>query len=85
MERTTPLIHTNGTSREALLDGYTTAAAKVREALDALVATAPNGRDYYPRGVEALGRAIAEHDVRVQRLTAVLADLDALALAVADQ
>lgn len=80
-----PLVHLNGSGRRSLLDGYTAAAQKVREALDALRDTAPNGRDYYPRGASALPRAIAEHDVRIQRLDAVLADLDELAIAVADQ
>jgi hypothetical protein len=45
-----PTIHTNGTSRERLLDGYSAARAKVRAAITALESELKfNGRDYYPK------------------------------------
>ena len=80
----TPTVHRNGTSRDALLDGYTAAAAAVRKAIEAVSAAYPNGRDYYPQGELALRMATEDHEDRLARLKSVLAELGELAEAVAD-
>jgi hypothetical protein len=54
----TPTIHLNGTSREALLRGFADAADAVRDALAAVQATYPNGRDFYPQGPGAITQAM---------------------------
>jgi hypothetical protein len=81
---THPTIHLNGSGRQHLLDGYSNARDKVRELESALMAAAPNGRDYYPQGESAIGRAIAEHCSRLDRLRALDAELAELQQAVAD-
>jgi hypothetical protein len=53
----TPTIHINGTSRDALIDAAIDARAAVREAKEALRGVAPNGRDYYPQGADAIRQA----------------------------
>lgn len=78
----TPTIHLNGTSRAALLESYCDAGAAVRQALDKLADAAPNGRDYYTQGGDAIGVAVAEHVDRLRRLESVLAELSELAEAV---
>lgn len=69
-----PLVHLNGSSGEFLLEGYAEAASKLRAALLALEHTAPNARDYYPRGEESFRKARSEHDSRVQVLMALLGE-----------
>ncbi len=80
---TLPTIHINGTSRDALVDAFCDADTALRRALDALAATGPNARDYYPQGNEAFGRAVDEHRARLAKLHSVRADVleivDALA------
>lgn len=77
-----PMVHLNGTSQQALLDAYRDAARAVSRAIDALAATAPNGRDYYPLGDGALREALEEHRARLLKLTAVENELVAIHRAV---
>jgi hypothetical protein len=74
-----PTIHRNGTSKADLFDGYMTALAAMQAAIDAVIQTAPNGRDYYPQGDDALRQAMAEHRDRLRRLGTVADELNALA------
>jgi len=77
-----PSIHLNGTSQKELFGGYLEAARAVRAAIEAVQATGPNGRDYYPQGGDALHDAIAEHASRVQKLRSVLSELETIAEAI---
>jgi hypothetical protein len=81
---TKPTIHRNGSAAKVLLDGYTGAARAIRKAMDALAATYPNGRDYYPQGEGVINRATREHEARMAHLSAVYDELQALAEHVAD-
>lgn len=63
-----PSIHMNGTSQHDLLDQYAKARAALRAAILALQDAAPNGRDYYPQGSNAIGKAIEEHRARLTSL-----------------
>lgn len=73
MER--PIVHLNGTSREALITAHEEAAEALRLALVALGEVAPNARDYYPAGPGAYGRALREHAARVDRVKSVREEL----------
>ena len=78
-----PIVHRNGTSREALIDQRCAAGARVREALAALAEMAPNGRDYYPEpGRFELARA--QHNRRAAALRWLLEELQAEAEALAE-
>jgi hypothetical protein len=77
-----PTIHHNGTSKERLIEALCEASAKLDDAYQALKQTAPNGRDYYPQGPEALQRATAEHLDRLRRVDAVKNEIDALTIAI---
>jgi len=77
-----PTVHLNGTSREALLEQVNTAYAAVWEALTALSAAWPNGRDYYPQGDAAYSEAVAEWDARAAKLRSVRDELRLLAEAI---
>lgn len=79
-----PSVHLNGTSRESLMDQVEKAERAVRNALMSLYETAPNGRDYYPQGNDALKAAQRQHDSRVGRLLVVANELGELALGIAD-
>jgi len=77
-----PYVNLNGTAREALVEGYCKAAEALHEALDALHAVAPHGRDYQTAPCGRFRLAEAEHAARVNALSAVYEDLQALAEAV---
>jgi len=79
-----PTIHGNGTSGEALLTQQTDAVSALYDALEAMTAAAPNGRDYYPQGPEAFRLAAAEHAARIAKVRAVLAEYEAAAEVIAD-
>ena len=74
---TPPTIHLNGTSPERLAEQYGTAKIAVLRAIEALSATAPHGRDYYPVP-GALVQAQREHLNRLARLEAIQRELSAL-------
>lgn len=75
-----PTIHLNGTSREELEKHALETARAVHVALRALELFCPNGRDYYVQGPEAINAALREHNVRVNKLREVYADLEKIAL-----
>jgi len=77
---TKPTIHLNGTSGEALLEGYRTAMEAVGEAVRKLNnETHPNARDYYPQGNHAYQDAVKEHTERRVKLESVYNELMELA------
>jgi hypothetical protein len=45
-----PTLHRNGTSKEALTEALENAGHALRNAMNAIGETAPNGRDFYPQG-----------------------------------
>ena len=81
----TPTIHLNGSSPEQLVGALKSARSALIKAQDALEATAPNARDYYPQGDGAFAKACDEHISRAQRLAAVSQELLEIAFAVMDQ
>lgn len=80
-----PTVHLNGTSWGELYDALDAAMAALRDAEDALMKTAPNGRDYYVQGSEALGKAHVEHRARVEKLVGVRAEVELIAERVSAQ
>jgi hypothetical protein len=77
-----PTVHLNGTSREMLVDQLSDAAQAVHAAGRELALATPNGRDFYPQGPAAIGRALAEHNDRMLRLQSVARELEEIAQAV---
>lgn len=73
-----PTIHTNGTSKERLIELLCEASQALDLAFSALKQTAPNGRDYYPQGNDAFDKAVAEHYDRMKRLDAIKDEVDEL-------
>ena len=73
-----PLVHLNGTSRDALLESYKDPANALRTALRELERNGPNARDYYPLGPDAFPAAVAEHVHRMRRVADVIGELEAL-------
>lgn len=74
-----PTVHLNGTSKQALLDGYCDAIEALHEAGRKLAAAAPNGRDYYVQVGFAINEAQREHAARMQKLRDVIAELEEIA------
>lgn len=74
-----PTVHLNGTSRAELVAQVETALLGLEVALDALQVAHPNGRDYYPQGEEAYGKAAHEHALRIERLHELKSEYEALA------
>ena len=84
-----PTVHLNGTSKQALLDAYCDAIDKLHEAGHALAQAAPNGRDYYTQapieGVPAFTLAQTQHESRMNKLRAIIGELEQIGEAVSDQ
>jgi hypothetical protein len=80
----TPTIHSNGTSRDALLTLTCDAGRAVRLAMEAVAAAAPNARDYYPQGPDAITQAMAAQDERLRLLRQMWIELGEEAEAIAD-
>lgn len=79
-ELTKPIVHSNGTSAEDLLESYIDAMNALRDAQSKLTYTLPNGRDYYCHpDPDALTKARKEHDARQRRITDILGELMTLA------
>jgi hypothetical protein len=78
---TIPTVHDNGTSKARLIEGYEAASASIEAAYQAVKATAPNGRDYYPQGPAAMEQATAEHLARLKKLDEVRDEIDSIILA----
>lgn len=74
-----PTVHMNGTSREALVEGYLAAHRAIVDAIKAMGECYPNGRDYYTQGPDALKIAMDEFDARRAALGKVASDLMELA------
>ena len=74
-----PTIHLNGTAKADLLEAIEQAHAAVMQAQKKLAETAPNGRDYYPQGPQAIYEAQNEHCARMQKLLDVKLELEAQA------
>ena len=79
-----PSVHLNGTSAEELLNGYAAAFSALSAARDKLALTAPHGRDYYVQPDDAIAAATEQHVRRMQRLTAVIHEIETLAMHVSD-
>ena len=73
-----PIIHRNGTTKEDLVEQWNEAHWVLTQAVLKLQEAAPNARDYYPQGPEAIHTALAEHTARLQKLRSVLTDIEAL-------
>lgn len=54
-----PTIHSNGTSKKELVELRVAVTEAAQALLDAMKLAAPNARDYYPQGHEALSLARA--------------------------
>jgi hypothetical protein len=70
-----PTIHLNGTSKAELLEQLSNAYSALTDAQQALCNCAPNGRDYYPQGDDAIKQAGKEHRARIDAITLIQADL----------
>lgn len=80
-----PLVHLNGSGKNRLIDDLCEVSQALNEAYRVMRGMHPNGRDYYPLGAVAMGKAEAEHRSRQERLDAIKAEIDAIAEAIADQ
>ena len=70
-----PTIHLNGSNADALRDAIREAYGKICEAHRALSDTAPNGRDYYTQGPEAIRAATRSHVNRLGALRTIEREL----------
>jgi hypothetical protein len=70
-----PMVHLNGTSKQSLLDQYENAIKALEDAKDVLLKSAPNGRDYYPKGPDAYGVAFNQHITRVGKISSIINEL----------
>lgn len=77
-----PLVHLNGTSGAALEAQNRAARAAGRKFLEALAEAAPHGRDFYPLGSEAFGKAQKAHEARLELARRIVDELESIAFAI---
>jgi hypothetical protein len=82
---TPPTVHLNGTSSDGLVEPLIDAYEKLGDALDSLMQTSPNARDYYVQPEGAIERATTEHVARMRQVSAVRDDIETLISAIRDQ
>jgi hypothetical protein len=82
---TIPTVHLNGTGAKALYSEYHAAYKAVGAAIDALVATTCNGRDFYPQGTDAFYQARDERDEALTKLRDAQAYVEQILMGVMDQ
>lgn len=76
-----PIVHMNGTSREALVQCRADAIDKLHMAGIALALMGPNGRDHYPEP-GLMDKAVQQHDRRINALKALIAEIEAEMVAI---
>ena len=79
-----PCVHGNGTSKESLMNAIEEAYSAIGDAYEKLRQTAPNGRDYYVYKDNPFERARQEWVDRMQRLSSVRMELEAIANGIHD-
>lgn len=75
-----PDVHMNGTHRDELVDGYQNTANALALAFQRAKQSAPNGRDYYTKGPEAMKAATEQHESRLRRIDALKTEFETLAM-----
>lgn len=71
-----PIIHLNGSSREALIEQLREVAWAVQKAQEALAQAYPHQRDYYPKD-GLYEQAKAQHEWRRKQLADLQASIEA--------
>lgn len=81
-----PVVHLNGTSKDALVEQLRHALEAVNRASDAVASAAPHGRDYYVKAdKDAYTVAARQHASRIIRLRDIAKELEEIGLGVLDQ
>jgi len=80
-----PTVHLNGTASEDLIEQLCDVSRALAEAIAVMQKAAPNGRDYYPQGPEAIKKALAEHAARLEMVDAVQREIEMLAERIEEQ
>lgn len=80
-----PTVHMNGTSADYLIEQLKNAYQAINVAVRALAEASPNGRDYYPQGLDAVQEAIRQHRLRMAKLDSVREELIEIVSGVQDQ
>lgn len=73
----TPMVHSNGTSRESLLKMRSEFYDALETARDKLKKMAPNNRDYYLRGPHGMETATSVHHQRLAALDGLQQSIEA--------
>jgi hypothetical protein len=63
-----PTIHSNGTSAKVLEENNMKVYEALNAVLDVIREAAPNGRDYYPQGPNAINTAMEEFSEHAQAI-----------------
>jgi hypothetical protein len=82
---TFPRLNINGTAADDLLKQQIDARSAVLDAMKALQAAAPNGRDYQTVSVDIYKAARQQHDAWLGQLDEMAQKLELIALAIHDQ
>jgi len=76
-----PSVHMNGDTRAELLRINRAVYDAAVKLIDALYEAGPNGRNYYTQGADAMGKAVAQHRLRVARAEGIKAEMEEIVFA----
>jgi len=80
-----PMVHSNGTGKEGLVDQVMEAIDAARILIEALAKMAPHGRDYCLIKGDVLSVARSQHAARVDKVRSVSVELQTLAIEIDKQ
>lgn len=80
-----PKIHLNGSSADDLTCQQYTVYEAAQKLIEALQQAAPNGRDYYPLGPNALPRALDAHRNRILAVQGIARHAEAIIVHINEQ
>lgn len=75
-----PTIHMNGTGKADLVEQAYNVFEAANALIDKLAKACPNGRDYYPQGGDAIGKAREEHFARFAAVRKIMEEMEAIML-----
>jgi hypothetical protein len=80
-----PTVHANGDSKATLFSDNVAAHDAISRAIEIVLKTAPNGRNFYMQGVGAIGEAMEQHFRRIHSLKAVRQEFEKIIFGIEEQ
>jgi len=85
MPQPIPAVHSNGTGKNALMSQMNRVIEKLRNAQEEMSFATPHERDFYIKKDNDYRQAYAVHEIRMERIAALIAEFEELREAIFNQ